>query len=181
MKNVAVFLGSNQGSDRRLAEATVALANQLVERDCRLIYGGSQVGLMTLLADTVLERGGEVIGVIPRLLVDSEIAHPSLTQLYPVESMAERKFLMNQLADAFVVLPGGTGTLEECFQLWNEIRLGVHNKPMALLNIDGFYDHLLSFLAHAQQQQFISAAQQELLLVADEPAALLDRLLSAKK
>jgi uncharacterized protein (TIGR00730 family) len=142
---VAVFIGSSPGTLRH-QEAAAALAEGLVARGIGIVYGGAQVGLMGLVADTALAAGGEVIGVIPRQLVDREIAHRGLTRLIEVDSMHERKAQMAELADAFVALPGGVGTLEELFEVFTWALLGIHDKPVALLDPDGYYDPLVEQL-----------------------------------
>jgi uncharacterized protein (TIGR00730 family) len=142
---VAVFMGSSPGTSRH-RDAAVALAEGLVARGIGIVYGGAHVGLMGLVADTALAAGGEVIGVIPRQLVDREIAHRGLTRLIEVESMHERKAQMAELAEAFVALPGGVGTLEELFEVFTWALLGIHDKPVALLDPDGFYDPLVEQL-----------------------------------
>lgn len=140
------------------------------------MYGGASVGLMGLLADTALDAGGEVIGVIPRALVDREIAHRNLTELRVVETMHERKATMAALADAFVALPGGLGTLEELFEIWTWAMLGLHDKPYGLLEVDGYFQSLADFLDHACAEGFVRPAQRSMLHVDDSAERLLDRL-----
>lgn len=140
------------------------------------MYGGASVGLMGTLADAALEAGGEVIGVIPRALVDREIAHCRLTELRVVESMHERKATMAQLADAFVALPGGLGTLEELFEVWTWGQLGLHAKSYGVLNVNGYYDPLITFLDHACAEGFVGASQRAMLVVDDDASRLLDKL-----
>jgi uncharacterized protein (TIGR00730 family) len=153
---VAVFLGSSPGTLRH-QEAAAALAEGLVARRIGIVYGGAQVGLMGLVADTALAAGGEVIGVIPRQLVDREIAHRGLTRLVEVDSMHERKAQMAELADAFVALPGGVGTLEELFEVFTWALLGIHDKPVALLDPDGYYDPLVEQLDRMVTEGYLSA------------------------
>ena len=142
----------------------------------RVVYGGASVGLMGTIADTVLAEGGEVIGVIPGTLVEREIAHRRLTELRVVETMHERKAGMAALADAFVALPGGLGTLEELFEIWTWGQIGLHAKPYGVLNTDGYYDPLIGFLDHAVREGFVREAQRSSLVVAADPDELLDLL-----
>src|SRR4051794_20200473 len=176
MRRVCVFCGSSSGGDRAYTEAVVELARAVAERGIGLVYGAGRVGLMGALADAALEAGGEVIGVIPRALVDREVAHQALTELHVVDSMHERKALMADLADAFVAAPGGLGTLEELFEVLTWSQLGLHDKPCALLDVNGFYDALAAFLDHTVGEGFLRPASREMLIVDSEPAALLDRL-----
>lgn len=174
MQRVCVFCGSSPGRDPVYARVARELAAALARRRIGIVYGGASVGVMGALADAALAEGGEVIGVIPRHLVDKERSHGGLTDLHIVESMHERKALMGSLSDGFVALPGGLGTLEEFFEVltWNQ--LGIHAKPCGLLNAGGFYDSLTSFLDHTVCEQFVPEAHRAFLLVAPEPDALLD-------
>jgi len=149
-----------------------------MRRGIRVVYGGASVGLMGALADEVLSAGGEVIGVIPRAMVDREIAHRGLTALHIVETMHERKALMTQLADAFVALPGGLGTLEELFEVWTWGALGLHHKPYGVLDVDGYYAPLVSFLDHARDAGFIRESQRRRLAVSSQAELLIDALTS---
>lgn len=176
MRRVCVFLGSNAGHHPRYAQAAAAFGAQLASEGIGLVYGGASVGLMGLLADAALAAGGEVIGVIPQRLVDKEIAHAGLTQLHVVESMHARKALMAELADGFVALPGGIGTLEELFEVWTWAQLGSHGKPCALLDIGGYFAGLLAFVDHVVEEGFMQPAHRDMLLVAEDPAVLLARL-----
>jgi uncharacterized protein (TIGR00730 family) len=175
MERVCVFTGSRPGARGEYADAARALGRELVKRDCGLVYGGGNVGLMTVIADTVLELGGHVTGVIPSALVSKEVAHLGLSDLRIVESMHERKALMADLSDGFIAMPGGIGTLEEFFEVLSWAQLGIHNKPCGLLNVGGYYDHLIQFMDHALAQDFLKARHRALLLVEDEPSKLLDR------
>ena len=175
IRRVCVFCGSSTGREpghRRLAEA---LARALAERGIGIVYGGARVGLMGALADAALVAGGEVIGVIPRALIEREIGHTGLTELRIVESMHERKALMAELADGFVALPGGVGTLEELFEVWTWAQLGLHRKPCGLLDVDGFFAPLVDFLDRLVEAGFIHPTYRAMLAVASTPEELLAR------
>jgi uncharacterized protein (TIGR00730 family) len=176
VRRVCVYAGSNPGADPAYAEAARAFAGVLAARGIGLVYGGGHVGLMGVLADTALAAGGEVIGVMPQGLVDREIAHTGLTELRVVGSMHERKALMAELADAFVAVPGGIGTLEELIEVYTWSQLGLHAKACGVLNVAGYYDHLAAFLDHAVDQGFLRPQHRAVLTVAEDPAELLDRL-----
>jgi uncharacterized protein (TIGR00730 family) len=148
----------------------------LVRNGIGLVYGGASVGLMGRLADTVLSEGGEAVGVIPRDLVDREIAHLGLTDLHVVGSMHERKARMAELSDGFVALPGGLGTLEELFEIYTWAQLGLHSKPCGLLNVEGYYDGIAAFLEHAVAERFLREEHRSLLIVEEDPAAMVQRL-----
>ena len=173
---VCVFCGSSPGVRPAYLEAARAFGALLAERGTGLVYGGASVGLMGEVADAVLAGGGEAFGVIPRGMVDRELAHAGLTELHVVETMHERKALMAQLSDAFVILPGGAGTLDEFFEALTWRQLGLHAKPLALLDVDGFFAPLLALADHLVEEGFVDAAFRAVLLVEDEPATLLDRL-----
>jgi len=176
LDQLAVYCGSAPGSDPAFAEATRATAAAMVRERIELVYGGGRLGLMGLIADSVLELGGEVYGVIPQALVDIEVAHPSVTELHIVETMHERKAKMTELADAFLALPGGVGTLDEFFEAWSWNALGYHKKPFCLLNVKGYWDGLIEFIDHATESGFMSAARRKQLLVADTPEHALELL-----
>ena len=176
MRRVCVYAGSNPGSHPDYAGAARALATTLAERGIGLVYGGGRVGLMGVLADTILKAGGEAIGVMPQSLIDREIGHRGLTELKVVDSMHERKAQMAELSDAFVAVPGGIGTLEELIEVYTWSQLGIHDKACGVLNVRGYYDHLAAFLDHAVTQGFLRPQHRAVLSVAGEPAALLDRL-----
>ena len=180
MNAVCVYCGSSFGAKPAYAEATKQLAIALAERNLRVVYGGASAGLMGLLADTVLEHGGEVEGVIPRVLVDREVAHSGLTELHVVESMHERKAKMAELSDGFVALPGGIGTLEELIEVYTWSYLGIHDKPLGLVNTDGYYDGLTAFLDHSVSEGFLRPQTRASLLVAPAPAALVDELVRTR-
>lgn len=157
MKSVAVFCGSSLGSEQIYHDAAVDLGQALAKNKMRLVYGGGRSGLMGVVADAALQAGGEVVGVIPKILVEKELAHPNLTELHLVDDMQQRKLKMSALSDGFIALPGGAGTLEEIFEQWTWAQLGIHLKPCAFLNTSGFYDHLLIFLQHSVAQGFTHA------------------------
>jgi uncharacterized protein (TIGR00730 family) len=176
MRRVLVFCGSSPGRLPAYVAAAGALGDELAAQGLGLVYGGAQVGIMGAVADAVLAAGGEVTGVIPRMLVDREVAHPGLTDLRVVETMHQRKALMESLADGVIALPGGFGTLEELFELLTWAQLGIHSKPVALLNVAGYWDQLLAFIDHMVNERFLRQQQREALLVADSPAELLARM-----
>jgi uncharacterized protein (TIGR00730 family) len=176
MKRLCVFCGSSPGADIAYRAAAIDVGHALAERGIELVYGGAHVGLMGVVADAALEGGGRVTGVIPQSLVDREIAHPGLSDLRVVGSMHERKAQMAELADAFVALPGGLGTLEELFEIYTWNMLGLHAKPLGLFNVRGYFDGLVRFLDHAVAERFVSPAQRAALLVGEELGELLDGL-----
>lgn len=172
---ICVFTGSRHGARTEYADAAKRLGRVLVERGYGLVYGGGNVGLMTVIADRVLELNGHVTGVIPDSLVSKEVAHQGLTELRVVQSMHERKALMAELSDGFIAMPGGIGTMEEFFEVLSWAQLGIHDKPCGLLNVAGYYDPLIQFLDHAVGQDFIKPKHRALLIVESEPVKLLDR------
>jgi uncharacterized protein (TIGR00730 family) len=172
---ICIFTGSSPGAHPEYADAARELGRLLVERGYGLVYGGGNVGLMAVVADTVLERRGEVIGVIPELLVDKELAHRGLSELRIVKSMHERKAVMAELSDGFMGLPGGIGTMEEFFEVLSWAQLSLHDKPCGLLNVRGYYQHLIRFLDHAVDQGFLNPKHRSLLIMEEEPHRLLDR------
>ena len=176
VKRLAVYCGSASGSQPVFAECTRATARAMVGAGVDLVYGGGRLGLMGLIADSVLELGGRAYGVIPQALVDIEVAHPSLTELDIVSNMHERKARMTDLADAFLALPGGIGTLDELFEAWSWNALGYHKKPFCLLNVEGFWDGLIEFIEHAHQSGFLSVERRKQLLVAQTPEEALKLL-----
>lgn len=173
LRRICVFCGSSFGARPAYREAAAALGDALADAGLGLVYGGASVGLMGVVADRVLERGGEAIGVLPQVLVDKEIAHRGLTELHVVESMGERKALMAELSDGFIALPGGLGTLEELFEMVVRSQLHLHDKPTGLLDVDGFWAGLRTFLDHAAAEALIRRENVELLLHDDDPARLL--------
>jgi len=174
MLRLCVFCGSATGARPGYLDAARRLGRSLGERGIGLVYGGASVGLMGALADAALEAGAEVDGVIPRTLVEREIAHRGLTRLHVVEGMHARKARMTELADAFAALPGGLGTLEELFEVWTWAQLGVHRKPLALLDVEGYYAPLVAFLDHAAAEGFVRAGQRSWLVAAREPHELVE-------
>jgi uncharacterized protein (TIGR00730 family) len=176
VKRLAIYCGSAAGSDAMFAEATQATASVMVSRGVDLVYGGGRLGLMGQIADGVLAGGGRVYGVIPAALVDLEVAHTGITELFHVDNMHERKAKMTDLADAFLALPGGIGTLDELFEAWSWNALGYHAKPFCLLNVGGFWDGLIQFMDHATASGFLSASRRAQLLVAETPEEALDLL-----
>lgn len=176
LRRVCVYAGSSPGAGPAYADAAAALARTLAARGIGVVYGGGKVGLMGALADAALDAGAEVIGVMPQALIDREIGHAGLTELRVVDTMHERKALMAELADAFVALPGGTGTLEELVEAFTWTQLGVHVKAVGLLDVAGYYGPLTRFLDHAVAERFLKEEHRRALLVDDEPEALLDRL-----
>jgi uncharacterized protein (TIGR00730 family) len=176
LSSVCVFCGSSPGTDPSFAVAAVALGTLLAQSEIELVYGGASVGLMGLVADAALAAGGRVTGVITESLADHEIAHGGLAQLHVVPSMHERKQRMAELADAFIMLPGGFGTLEEFMETVTWRQLGIHHKASGILNVDGYFDHLLGFVRHAVEMGFIRPHQAAQIVVSDDPGRLLDQL-----
>ena len=172
MHRVCVYCGSSAGHDAAYATAARDLADVLVRHGIALVYGGADKGIMGVIADAVLERGGKVHGVIPQMLMDKEIAHSGLTELHVVASMHERKTMMASLADGFIAMPGGYGTLEEIIEVltWGQLRF--HDKPCGLLNVNGYFDHLLAFFDRANAEGFLGRENRDMLLVDDDPAGL---------
>ncbi len=176
IRTLCVFCGSSAGHGAEYRAAAEQLGAELAGRNWRLVYGGGQVGLMGILADAVLAGGGEVIGVIPRSLATRELMHTGATQMHVVESMHERKAKMAELADAFAALPGGYGTLEEIMEVITWVQLGIHARPIGLLNVAGFFQPLLNMIDHAVAEGFIRQEQRRLFVVGEEPALFLDAL-----
>jgi uncharacterized protein (TIGR00730 family) len=174
--SICIFCGSSSGTDDRYAAAARAVGSLLARHGITLVYGGGRVGLMGAVADAALDDGGRVVGIMPRSLWAREIGHTGLTELLVVDTMHERKALMADRADAFVALPGGAGTLEELFEVWTWAQLGIHAKPVAVLNANGFYDPLLGMVDHLVDEGFVRGTQRAMLLADDDPARLLARL-----
>ncbi|MNK25770.1 LOG family protein YvdD [compost metagenome] len=176
MKRVTVFCGSSFGTDEIFKTQAILLGNKLAEENIGLVYGGANVGLMGAVADGVLKKGGEVFGVLPNFLRSKEIAHDHLTELFLVETMHERKTKMNDLCDGVIALPGGFGTLEEFFEMLTWAQLGLHKKPIAILNIDGFYDSLITFIQTTVDKGFLKQVNQDMLIVSDNIEELLEKM-----
>ena len=176
MKALCVYCGSNTGTGGQYVAVARELGSVLVTNGIGLVYGGASKGLMGVLADAVLGAGGKVQGVIPKALLDREIAHPGLDELHIVNSMHERKFMMAELSDGFIAMPGGFGTLEEIVEMLTWAQLGIHAKPCGLLNAGGYFDHLLAFFGHAEAQGFVRPAHRHMLLVEAQAARLIERL-----
>ncbi len=174
LENICVYCGSNAGNDPIYREQAQAMGRALVERGLGLVYGGSRVGIMGVVADAVLAAGGRAIGILPEALMKKELAHKGLTELHVVQSMHERKTMMAARSDGFIAMPGGIGTLEEIFEVWTWAQLGFHNKPCGLLNVAGFYDKLAGFLDHAADSGFMQPQHRQMLALESDPNRLLD-------
>jgi uncharacterized protein (TIGR00730 family) len=179
MKSIAVYCGASPGADPVYADAARGLARALVEHNIGLVYGGGKVGLMGVIADEVLRLGGEATGVIPKQLVEREVGHAGLTRLFVVKDMHERKAMMADLAEGFIAMPGGMGTLEELFEMVTWAQLGIHAKPIGLFNVNGFYDGLAAFVGHLVDTGFVRPAHAELMMRDADPDALIRRLRGA--
>jgi uncharacterized protein (TIGR00730 family) len=175
VNSTCVFCGSNFGEREAYSQAASNLGRTIAERGLRLVYGGSKLGLMGVVADAALAAGGVVVGVIPAALVGREVAHAGLSELRQVKSMHERKALMADLSDGFIALPGGAGTLEELFEIWTWAQLGHHRKPVGILNVDGFFDRLMSFLDHLADERFMRREHRDMLLTDSDAGRLLNR------
>lgn len=176
MKSVCVFCGGNPGARPSYQHAATKLGEALASRGVGLVYGGASVGLMGAVADATLAGGGKVTGVIPRMLADREIAHTGVTRLEVVGSMHERKALMASLSEGFIALPGGFGTMDELFEILTWAQLGLHQWPCGLLDVEGYYRSLITFLDHAADEGLLKREHRAMLLVDDDPARLLDRM-----
>jgi uncharacterized protein (TIGR00730 family) len=180
MRRIVVFCGSSPGRRAAYVAAAQDLGRLLASRGIGVVYGGATIGLMGALADAALAAGGEVIGVIPRRLFPAEIPHSGLSEQRVVETMHERKALMAELSDAVIALPGGTGTLDELFEMFTWSQLGLHRQPIGLLDVEGYWQPLLAFIDHMVQERFISAEHRDTLLVESDPETLLERLGSSE-
>jgi uncharacterized protein (TIGR00730 family) len=176
MRRICVFCGASAGNDPRYAAAAADLGRALAAQSIELVTGGGKVGLMGVVADATLTAGGKVVGIIPRFLEEREVAHRGLTELHVVESLHERKALMHELSDGFIVLPGGFGTLDELMESITWAQLGLHAKPIGIVNVAGYFDELLTFVERARSAGFIPAAHGEILTVRDDATALVDAL-----
>jgi hypothetical protein len=179
MKSLGVFCGSHTGRGEVYRTAAMQFGREVARRGITIVYGGGNVGLMGVVADAALSAGGRVVGVLPRFLMDREVGHPGLSELHLVDSMHERKAMMAELSDAFVALPGGLGTLEEIFEAWTWMVLGLQQKPCGLLAVGTLYEPLLAFLDRAVEEGFVSSRDRALLKVANDPAVLLSKLATA--
>lgn len=178
MRRICVFCGSSPGANPAYAEEAAALGKLLAERGIGLVYGGASVGIMGVVADAALSAGGEVIGVIPKHLMNVEIGHSGLTELHVTEDMHERKAKMAELSDAFLGLPGGVGTLEELAEVWTWAQLGLHGKPIGLLDVAGFFRSLREFVDHMVTEKFLRPQHRDIVFVDSDPVALLDAFTS---
>lgn len=176
MKSICVFCGSNSGSGVNHLLAAQKLGKTIASENLTLVYGGGNVGIMGELANTVLKYNGKVIGVIPENLVAREAALKDVTELRIVNSMHERKAVMSELSDGFIAMSGGIGTLEEFFEVWTWAQLGIHNKPIGLLNINGYYDNLINFIHHSVKQQFVNEQNLNMIIIEKEPDKLIDKM-----
>ncbi len=178
MKRLCVFCGSSAGQNPEYAEAARQVGCLIASRGIALVYGGASIGLMGMVADSALEAGGEVIGVLPKTLARREVSHSDLSELHIVDTMHERKAMMANLADGFMALPGGCGTFDELFEVITWAQIGVHAKPIAILNTVGYYDPLIALFEHAIAERFVHKDHQKLILHGTDPAALLDKMLT---
>lgn len=176
MQSICVYLGANHGNSLALADAAVDLGEQIAKTGYRLVYGGSSQGLMGLLAKSVMTHGGQITGVITKQLITQEQPFSNLDELLIVDTMQERKILMQQKSSAFIVMPGGLGTLEEAFDTWNAIKIGVFNKPIGFLNIDGYFDGLFSFISSCENKGFITSTQVKIPVISADVRLLLNNL-----
>jgi uncharacterized protein (TIGR00730 family) len=179
--SICIYCGSRSGASPVYAQAAQAVGAWIGRQGARLVYGGGHAGLMGTVADATLANGGEVFGVIPRALETRELAHSGITELHVVDTMHQRKALMAQESDVFIALPGGIGTLEELFEVWTWLQLGYHDKPVGLLNVDGYFDDLLRFMDHTTSQGFVSSEQRALLQMDDDAERLLTRLAASAR
>ncbi|MEQ3656962.1 MAG: TIGR00730 family Rossman fold protein [Dokdonia sp.] len=180
LQSICVFCGSSEGNDAHIVEQAQALGEVLAKRNITLVYGAAKIGVMGTVAQAALDQGGKVIGVIPEFLKRKEVVHLGLTQLFTNQNMHERKMKMQELSDGFITLPGGFGTLEELFEILTWSQLGLHQKPIGILNTNGFYDDLLALLEHMVKRGFLRLANYELLLVDTTIEGLLDKMIAFK-
>ncbi|WP_373496687.1 TIGR00730 family Rossman fold protein [Aquiflexum sp.] len=176
MKKITVYCGSNKGKNPAYEKGVLALAKEMIKRDLALVYGAGNVGLMGVIADAMLQAGKQVYGIIPQKLVDIEVAHTGCTELTVVETMRDRKWLMAERGDGFIAMPGGIGTFEELFEIMTLNQLAYIQKPLALYNVNGYYDGLIAFINHAVQEGFLHKAQLDLLIVSSDPVEILDKM-----
>ncbi|RZT42710.1 LOG family protein [Cupriavidus agavae] len=181
MKSICVYCGSSPGFRPEYAEAAQELGRLMAGQGLALVYGGGKVGLMGIVADSVMAHGGTAIGIIPDALMQKEVGHRGLTELHVVRNMHERKQMMADRADAFIAMPGGVGTLEELFETFTWAQLGYHDKPVGLLNISGFYDGMLQFIGHAVDEGFLKQVHADMLHVSTRPEDLIGKLAAAPR
>ncbi len=180
IKSICVFCGSSAGSREEYSSKARDLGLLLTEKDITLVYGGSNVGIMHVIADTMMQAGGKVIGVMPHTLIEREVAHRAITEFHVVETMAERKAVMDELSDAFIAMPGGIGTLDELFEVMSWNQLDLITKPVALFNVLGYYDQLLAFLDHSVDQRFVKPEHRMNLIAESDENMLLEKILNYK-
>ncbi|HWZ35313.1 MAG TPA: TIGR00730 family Rossman fold protein [Mucilaginibacter sp.] len=180
MKSISIFCGANYNGDLVLKEAIDLLAEVMVNKNITLVFGGGRVGVMGLIADAVLSRGGKAVGVIPGFLMDKEVGHTGLTEMHVVETMHQRKQLMNDLSDGIIMLPGGFGTLEEFFEVLTWLQLGLHHHPVGVLNVNGFYDNLLKQMDVMVEQRFLKPANRQLVITSADAIELVDLMEQVK-
>jgi len=180
MKSISIFCGANYNGDPVLKEAIELLAEVMVNKNITLVFGGGKVGVMGLIADAVLSRGGKAVGVIPGFLMDKEVGHTGLTEMHIVETMHQRKQLMNDLSQGIIMLPGGFGTLEEFFEVLTWLQLGLHRHPVGVLNVNGFYDNLLKQMDVMVDQRFLKPANRQLVITSADAIELVDLMEQVK-
>lgn len=180
MKRISVFCGSSPGASPSYLETAEMLGSQLAKEGITLVYGGSKLGVMGAVANAALQAGGEVIGVIPKMLMERELAHTNLTELIVVNTMHERKAKMEQLSDGFIVLPGGPGTMEEFFEVYTWAQLGEHQKPIGMINTNQYYDKLLDFFGHMIQEKFLKPEYHSMIIVEQNPKELINKFRTYK-
>lgn len=176
IKSICIFCGSSSGNRPEYTQKAIDLAILLAEKDISLVYGGSNVGLMRVIADTMMKAGGKVIGVMPHTLIEREVAHKNITEFHMVKTMAERKAKMDDLSDAFIAMPGGIGTLDELFEVMSWNQLDIISKPLALYNVDGYWDKLVEFLDHAVNQRFVKPEHRSNLICESDENILLEKI-----
>jgi uncharacterized protein (TIGR00730 family) len=176
MKSICIFCGSNWGNREEYKQAASAISREIARRGYTLVYGGAGVGLMGACADAALAEGGKVIGILPEALKEKEVDHKGLTELHLVSSMHERKAMMAELSDGFISIPGGAGTMDEMFEIWTWGMLGWHDKPSALMNVEGYYDDLIKFLDKTAEEGFVRKAHREMLIIDSDAKSILDQM-----
>lgn len=181
MKSITVFCGSREGASETYKKGAILLGKELAKREIQLVYGGGSIGLMGIIADTVLKEGGKAIGIIPKMLQEREVSNIELTELHIVDSMHTRKAMMADMANGFITMPGGAGTLEEFAEIFTWSQLGVHDKPIGLLNINNFFDPLIQFYDHMLKEKFLEEKHRHLAIVDDDPSSLIGRLHTFEK